>query len=220
MTMRRRRHTMPQLNTTSTADISFMLLTFFLVTTSMDVDKGVQRQLPPKQPKQEQTQTAEAAERNVMELHINADGSLTADGQPLPLSEAESRVEEFVGNPQNLPTLPEKTVRQVAGIGKTEVCDRHVITISAEPDAPYDTYFQLQNHISQAYRTLRDRLAQRLYHRNYDSLTPERRDAIKECLPQRVSESYSSADVAAASGDATAAPAQPEGNTQGKGGAQ
>ena len=44
---------MPQLNTTSTADISFMLLILFLVTSSMDVDKGLSRPLPPIQPDEE-----------------------------------------------------------------------------------------------------------------------------------------------------------------------
>ena len=56
MQFHRRQHEVPGLNTTSTADISFMLLIFFLVTTNMDIDKGLQRQLPPAD-KQEQQES-------------------------------------------------------------------------------------------------------------------------------------------------------------------
>jgi len=54
MFLKNRQRRVPELNTTSTADISFMLLILFLVTTSMDIDKGLSRQLPPPTPPEEQ----------------------------------------------------------------------------------------------------------------------------------------------------------------------
>ena len=74
-------HNVPGLNTTSTADISFMLLIFFLVTTSMDVDKGLSRQLPPPELKKESEQT-NVSKSNLMTLQITSDNRLLVDDQP------------------------------------------------------------------------------------------------------------------------------------------
>ena len=78
---RKKRHTIPGLNTTSTADISFMLLIFFLVTTSMDSEKGLGRQLPHLDPdKQEQLQDID--KNKVITLHLMANSQLTLDDKP------------------------------------------------------------------------------------------------------------------------------------------
>ena len=72
MLIRRKQHETPGLNTTSTADISFMLLIFFLVTTSMDVDKGLLRQLPAPEP-QHQQQVSVVDKATLLELHVTSD---------------------------------------------------------------------------------------------------------------------------------------------------
>ena len=76
MFRRRNKREVPQLNTTSTADISFMLLIFFLVTSSMDTDKGLTSQMPPPEDSTEQ-QDQEVKKRNVMELQLDAADVLT-----------------------------------------------------------------------------------------------------------------------------------------------
>jgi len=70
MLFRRKRQEIPALNTTSTADISFMLLIFFLVTSSMDADKGLLRQLPPPNDATEE-QEVEIKKRNILELELD-----------------------------------------------------------------------------------------------------------------------------------------------------
>ena len=76
MVKREKRHSIPELNTTSTADISFLLLIFFLLTTSMDSDKGLGRMMPPPEPdKQEEMQ--DVKKDNVLTLHLMKDGKLT-----------------------------------------------------------------------------------------------------------------------------------------------
>ena len=76
-----RRHSqVPSLNTTSTADISFMLLVFFLVTSSMDSDKGLRRQLPP--PPQEEQQAVDILQEDIMTVVLSADGQLTWTATP------------------------------------------------------------------------------------------------------------------------------------------
>ena len=185
---RNTRHKMPALNTTSTADISFMLLIFFLVTTSMDIDKGLPRQLPPKQDQKQTEQSAETAERNLLRLAIKADGTITANGQPIQPGKLGKRAADFIGNPKALPTLPETSVKDILGLGRVTVSDRHVITIDIAPDAPYDSYFKVQNQLAQAYATVRDRLAMSRFRRHYTLLTEQQRDAIRQCYPQRVTE--------------------------------
>ena len=80
----RKPHGVPGLNTTSTADISFMLLIFFLVTTSMDVDKGLLRQLPAPEP-QHQQQVSVVDKATLLELHVTSDHLLLLNDKPFPV---------------------------------------------------------------------------------------------------------------------------------------
>ncbi len=175
MFTKRRRHQVPGLNTTSTADISFMLLIFFLVTTNMDVDKGLTRQLPPAE-KQEQ-QLSQVMRGTMMTLVITRDNALLVDGKP-------TSVHKVCG-------LAENFVRRV---GK-----KHLIKIQASPEAEYDIYFQLQNQLAMAYSRLRNEVALKTYGRTYAKLTDAQREQVKERCPQRIAEddavpSYSPGD--------------------------
>ena len=86
MLIRRKQHETPGLNTTSTADISFMLLIFFLVTTSMDVDKGLLRQLPLPEPQKKEQQQSVVDKANLMALRLTAgDAGEPAQGRNHPL---------------------------------------------------------------------------------------------------------------------------------------
>ena len=102
---RRKRNDVPGINTTSTADISFMLLIFFLVTSSMDTTKGLPRQLPPPEDSTEQ-QEAEVKERNVMQLRIDGQDRMTCNGDTVSSGELAQRVAAFVANADDDPTLP------------------------------------------------------------------------------------------------------------------
>lgn len=167
MLIRRRRHDIPRLNTTSTADISFMLLIFFLVTTSMDVDKGLRRQLPPVQPEKVQQESL-IDKKKLMELTITADNHLMLNGQPLDIRQLRSRAEAFVW----------------------DVGQAHLISVSAAPESTYATYFNLQNELVAAYKNVRNRMAQQRYGRAFDACSQVQRDAIMELCPQRIAEIY------------------------------
>ena len=82
MIKRNKRRLVPSLNTTSTADISFMLLIFFLVTTSMDLDKGLRRVLPPVDNQQQQQETNIDKDK-LMAITITDADSAFVDGKPL-----------------------------------------------------------------------------------------------------------------------------------------
>ena len=89
MQLRRKKRDVPELNTTSTADISFMLLVFFLVTSSMDADKGLGRKLsPPDEPQQ------------VLQIRIDESDALFCDDQPVTLAQLQQHVESFVASRQ------------------------------------------------------------------------------------------------------------------------
>lgn len=177
----------PGLNTTSTADISFMLLIFFLVTSSMDTDKGLPRQLPPPDDETEQ-QDMLIKERNVLALKLDAEGRLTCNGDPITTEELPQRIESFVANEAGDPTLPEMSVREVHLMGSCKVSDRHVITIETDAHTTYDAYFQMQDAIVKGYNNLRNQLAQRRFRHSYAQCSNEERNAIALVYPQRISE--------------------------------
>ena len=167
MILHRNRRTVPQLNTTSTADISFILLVFFLVMTSMDVDKGLQRMLPPIDDDATE-KVADVPKSNVLQLEITPSSRLLADGEAVDIGELRPRVLAFLG--------VESTAR-----------DR-MIMLDVARTASYDTYFNVQNEIVAAYRILRDRYARKAYGKAYALCTPEQREAVRSVYPQRVTE--------------------------------
>ncbi len=184
---KRKKRATPGLDTTSTADISFMLLIFFLVTSSMDTDKGLPRQLPTPEDNTEEQELV-VKRRNVMELRLDDGGRLTCDGDSVRGEELTRRIEEFVANTADDPSKPERSEREVHLMGRCRVSDRHVIFIDVSPEATYDDYFQMQNAIVAAYTNLRNTLAQERFQREYKDCNQEQRDAISMVYPQRISE--------------------------------
>jgi biopolymer transport protein ExbD len=191
--MARKKKKMPGLNTTSTADISFMLLIFFLITTSMDTDKGLARRLPkPPEPDQEDA-TMDIKARNILYVRINAAGQLWVEdevnGPGYPdIKELRPRVKEFVKNEQNLSKWPEKHVKNIDLLGQCVVTDKHVISVQTDRGTPYDIYFQVQNELVAAYNELRNEISKQKFGRLYESLSQEQKAAIRQYYPQNISE--------------------------------
>ena len=171
MLIRRKQHEPPGLNTTSTADISFMLLIFFLVTTSMDVDKGLLRQLPSPEPQKKEQQQSVVDKANLMALRLTAGDTLLVNGKPMQVSQ-----------------LKEETIRFVHRLGK-----KHLISIESDRDADYNLYFQMQNQLMEAYSQLRNETAQKKYHRDYALLNNGQNALVRVICPQRITESYANA---------------------------
>lgn len=164
---RKRDHRVPGLNTTSTADISFMLLIFFLVTTSMDVDKGITRELPPIDKKTENAPTNVSHDKT-LQLRIDGSGRLFCDDRPMDIGVLKDSVEAVVERG-----------------GKD-----HVIQLRAERETPYDAYFHVQNRIVAAYNELRNQKAMQTYGEAYEELNEEQKQTIVKAVPQRISETY------------------------------
>ncbi len=167
MIFRRKRREVPGLNTTSTADISFMLLVFFLVTTSMDADKGMNRQLPPK-PDEKQEEMMDVDRSKVMSLALSEEGLLTIDEKPANIDNIRRQLKEFI-----VTTGPS-----------------HIIELKTDRKCDYDTYFHLQNEIVRSYREIRDADAKQQFGKPYSKCNVEQREQLMEKYPQRVQEVY------------------------------
>ena len=108
--MARKKKSVPGINSSSTADIAFMLLIFFLITTSMDTDRGLARRLPPPPENQEQKQDdIIVKERNVLAVKLNKDDQLMVNGEVgFDIKQLRAKAKEFIVNPNDDPNMPEK----------------------------------------------------------------------------------------------------------------
>lgn len=180
---------MPGLNTSSTADISFMLLIFFLVTTSMDTDQGLGRTLP-KPPEEDQLNNEiKVKERNILNIRINKDNYVMIGDDYATLDDVKERAKEFIKNADNKPNLPELKAKKIKGLGKTMmVTENHVISVQTDRGTDYGVYFAVQDALVAAYNELRDELSKQEFGFRYEFLKPEEQKAIREVYPQKISE--------------------------------
>ena len=179
---------MPGLNTSSTADISFMLLIFFLVTTSMDTDQGLSRTLPKPPEEDELNNEIKVKERNILNIRINKDNYLMIGDDYVSLEEVKPRAKEFIANPNNNPNLPELKPKNIKLLGPCMITENHVISVQTDRGTSYGVYFQVQDQLVAAYNELRDELAKEKFGYKYEFLTPEEQKAIREYYPQKISE--------------------------------
>jgi biopolymer transport protein ExbD len=177
----------PEVNAGSLADIAFLLLIFFLMTTTMDTDSGLGRTLPQPIPPDEEPPPP-IRERNVFEVLINANNQLLVEGSPMELRELKDAAKEFIANPMNLETMPEVVIVEIPEIGTIATTPKAVISLQNDRGTEYQTYLSVQNELQRAYNELRDELAQRTFNKSYDELEVERQKAIREVYPQKISE--------------------------------
>ncbi len=186
--MAKGKRSVPEINSSSTADIAFLLLIFFLITTSMDTDRGLARRLPPPPENKEQLDDIIVKERNVLPVRINANDQLMVGSDYLTVGELRDRAKEFIANPFNEANLPEKHEKEIPYFGKVMVTDMHVISLQNDRGTSYQAYIDVQNELVAAYNELRNELAQEKWQKNYSELTPEQQEAVREYYPQKISE--------------------------------
>src|SRR6056297_2851440 len=103
-----------EFNAAPMADIAFLLLIFFLVATTFDVDTGIMRKLPPipDEEQQRQQDDKQIKERNVFEVLINSNDQLLVEGDPMDISNLRESAKEFIVNPRNETDLPEMEMKE------------------------------------------------------------------------------------------------------------
>lgn len=176
----------PEVNAGSMADIAFLLLIFFLVTTTMDTDSGLARMLPPPVPENEPAPPP-IKERNVFEVLINAQNRLLVEGAPMDLSQLRDAAKEFIENPLDEPNLPEKEEKEIPYFGIVPV-SKGVISLQNDRGTQYQMYLSVQNELAAAYNELRDELARRKFGKKFNELDEDKQEAIRDIYQQRISE--------------------------------
>ncbi|MFO7938833.1 MAG: biopolymer transporter ExbD [Bacteroidales bacterium] len=171
----------------SMADIAFLLLIFFLVATTMDIDTGLSRKLPPMPEPGAEQDDKQIKERNIFVVLINKDDRLLVGGEEIDIRQLRDKAKEFIANPNNDPTLPEKTVKDVPYFGNVEVT-KGIISLQNDNGTSYGMYIKVQNELAAAYNELRDELAVGEFGRKFDELTEEQQNGIRKIYPQIISE--------------------------------
>lgn len=162
----------PEINAGSMADIAFLLLIFFLVTTTMDTDTGVRATLPPLP---EDVEPPDFNKRNVLEIRINSTDQLLVEGELMDISELKDFTKKFILNYGKDPNLSDNP-------------DQAVVSLQNDRGTGYDIYIQVQDNLRIAYREIHDVESQKKYGLNFKQLTEEEQDVIKAIIPPKISE--------------------------------
>lgn len=178
----------PDINSSSTADIAFLLLIFFLVTTSMDTDSGLARRLPPPPEPNQKVEDIKKKERNVLTVFLNLNDQLMCGNDIIEVAQLRARAKEFIMNENNDAKLPEKVAVNVPFFGEMMVTKNHVISLRCDRGSSYEKYLAVQNELVAAYNELRDETANSKWGKKYADLNEEQQKAIREIYPQAISE--------------------------------
>lgn len=178
----------PEINASSMADIAFLLLIFFLVTTTMSVDKGLSRRLPQPLPPDMEKPSVEVNKRNTFVVLLNSNNQLLVQGEFLNVKDLREKAKVFIKNEFNDPNMPVKKPMEVEFFGTIEVTKDHIISLQNDRMTQYQAYIEVQNELVAAYNELRDEIARAKFGIAYESLDEERQKAIQKIYPQKISE--------------------------------
>jgi len=195
---------LPEINAGSMADIAFLLLIFFIVATTMDVDTGITRLLPPIPEKDVEQLDIKVKERNVLVVLINRNDQLMVEGQVLNVEDLKDKTVEFFSNPLDEENLPEKEIVTIdfpAGQsarfpnGTTEMMvSKGVVSLQNDRSTTYGKYLIVQNELVAAVNELRNQFAMENFGRRYDELDSKKKidqeiiDGINKVYKMNISE--------------------------------
>lgn len=177
----------PAINSSSTADIAFLLLCYFLMTTTMGSQTGLSRRLPPMPDQNQKVEDQKVNRRNIIIVKINSADRLLAGSEPMDISQLKDKIKEFLTNPLDDPNLPEKTLTDIEGYGQYPV-SKGVISLQNDRGTSYHAYIAVQNELVKAVNELRDEFSYKTYGKKYSKLTEEQQDIVKKAIPQNISE--------------------------------
>ncbi|MCC8145093.1 MAG: biopolymer transporter ExbD [Bacteroidales bacterium] len=186
--MARKRRKIPQVNSSSSADIAFLLLIFFLITSSLDPKTGIYRKLNASTAEEVLKERMDIEDRNLLTFTIDSVGDILYKDEPITLFEVRDLSKTFIENADNLEFLPEKEVIQVPEIGEYPVTSRHVISLKINENSKYETYLSVLNELTAAYNQLRNDASNNIFQTSFYNLSPEKQEAIRTIYPLRISE--------------------------------
>ncbi|WP_324023878.1 biopolymer transporter ExbD [Maribacter sp. BPC-D8] len=186
-----RRAGAPEVSAGSMADIAFLLLIFFLVTTTIETDAGLDRMLPPMEPPTEAPPIIK--QKNIFTVNINRNGQLLVEDEILSIDKLRERAMAFLDN-GGAPSGSPDYCSYCKGKRIAESSDnptKAIISLKNDRETKYGTYITVQNELVGAYNDLRNREAKRLFGKDYvameaEYLNPETEDSVKEELKEKV----------------------------------
>ena len=185
-----RRAGAPEVSAGSMADIAFLLLIFFLVTTTIETDAGLDRMLPPIEPPDTDVVIKQ---KNIFQVNINKSGQLLADDELIELKDLREKAIAFLDNggaPSGTPDYC-SYCKGKRDDSSSDNPTKAIISLKNDRETKYSTYITVQNELVGAYNDLRNREAQRLFKTNFVEmearyLNPETSDEVKEELKEKV----------------------------------
>ncbi len=176
----------PEINSSSMADIAFLLLIFFLVSTTMEVDTGIYKKLPPI-PEKNVKNDQKVKKRNVLSILVSSNNDLMVNGELMDISQLREKTKEFILNPQNKKDLPEKHVKTIPFFGDVMV-SKGLVSLQNDRGTSYEMYIKVQDELAQAARELKDEKAMQKWGKKYSELDEEQQKAVKKYVPMAISE--------------------------------
>ena len=182
----------PEINGGSMADISFLMLIFFLMVTTMDTDKGLSRRLPPMPDENSQVQDIKVNKRNLLEVRITTNDNVYAANQVTAqritdVNELEQIVIEHLTNPTGNEKLSNKKAKEIEGFGEYAVSEG-VISLQNDRGTSYNRYIEVQNVLVRAINRIRDDFSLQNFGKVYLQLNEDQQAIVREAIPQNISE--------------------------------
>ena len=168
------RRGLPEINAGSMADIAFLLLIFFLVTTTMDQDTGINRKLPP-MPDSEQETPPEINAKNIYVVLINSNNQLLVEGEMMQISDLKAGEKQFINNNGMDPRSSDNP-------------EKAIISLQNDRGTEYKTYIRVQNELAAAYTELRNDASLGKFGERYADLDKTKQKEIRKMYPQKISE--------------------------------
>jgi len=176
----------PEINAGSMADIAFLLLIFFLVTTTMNVDSGISKKLSEKPPPDYKPPIIK--EKNIFEVNINRNNELLVEGERMEIKDLREAAIKFIDNGGGLgkpgedgtPGTPCDYCQGERSESSSDHPNKAIISVQSDRGTEYGTYVAVQNELLRAYTELRNRLAKERYGMLYVDLEKAYKDSQRQ----------------------------------------
>lgn len=156
------------------ADIAFLLLVFFLVTTTMDIPTGMQVALPPLVEEEEEIKSPQR-EREVLEVLVNANDQLLVEKRPMDITQLRQKTIDHLTNEGKDPNLSTSS-------------DKAIVSLKNDRGTSYEMYIRVYDELTAAYSIVRDEYSMRKFGKPYSKLKDTEQDEVKDKYPKKLSE--------------------------------